>query len=88
MSSVSSSSKSKAELRERLLQENIQQLPSEFLRKFAKSMLENPSRFMIVYLRPYCSRCGDVIVGEGMRCDECFQSKTPFFLCSKCMNRV
>ena len=58
------------------------------MRKYAKSMLENPSRFMIVYLRPYCSRCGEVIIGEGKCCDECYQTRTPFFLCGRCMKRV
>ena len=70
MSSLSTSSKNKAELKDRILQDNILQLPSEFLRKYAKSMLENPCRFMTVYLRPYCSYCGKVIVGGGVRCDE------------------
>lgn len=51
-------------------------------------MLENPARFMIVYLRPYCSRCGELILGEGKRCDECYTSRTPFFLCMHCYRHV
>ena len=49
MSSLSTSSKNKAELKDRILQDNILQLPSEFLRKYAKSMLENPCRFMTLW---------------------------------------
>ena len=88
MSSVSSSTKNRAELRDRILQDNILQLPSEFLRKYAKSMLENPARFMIVYLRPTCSFCGQIIVGTGLRCDDCFVNSTPFFLCQLCAQKV
>ena len=29
-----------------------------------------------------------VIVGGGVRCDECFHHNTPFFLCSRCSQRV
>lgn len=51
-------------------------------------MLENPCRFMTVYLRPYCSYCARVIVGSGVRCDDCFEHNTPFFLCARCAQRV
>lgn len=51
-------------------------------------MLENPCRFMTVYLRPYCSYCARVIVGSGVRCDDCFEHNTPFFLCAQCAQLV
>lgn len=85
-SSISSSPRSKSEKRDRLLQDCIRQLPSEFLRKFAKAMLENPSRFLVVYLRPYCCYCGEVIDSSGRKCDECFDTKVPFYLCERCFN--
>ena len=60
----------------KIIQDNILQLPSEFLRKYAKSMLENPCRFMTVYLTPYCSYCGDLIVEEGYKCDTCYNQQS------------
>lgn len=51
-------------------------------------MLENPCRFMTVYLTPYCSYCGDLIVEEGYKCDTCYNQHIPFFLCKKCAMKV
>lgn len=51
-------------------------------------MLENPCRFMTVYLTPYCSYCGDLIVEEGYKCDTCYNQHIPFFLCKKCALKV
>ena len=76
--------KSKAESHLFYLKSAIHHLPSPFLRKYAESMLENPSRFMVVYLRDHCCRCGCVIEGLAKRCDTCKQRGIPFVLCTQC----
>lgn len=90
------SSKSKIEQTEYEIFEAITRLPSEILRRYAKSMLENPNRFLIVYLYPYCVHCGESIntnpsvstTGVYYQCYECSTTDRPFYLCEHCIHTV
>ncbi|KAK8798835.1 hypothetical protein WA158_007919 [Blastocystis sp. Blastoise] len=82
---IKSMGKSKMEQKEYEWNESITKLPSELIRRFCKSMLENPGRFLVVYMHPYCSYCGDVIENEQCyQCEQCKDSERPFFLCTTC----